>query len=109
MPQTYKILGQVRPNANTLTNVYVTGAATSAVIGSFVISNSTTTARSYQLLLRPINEAANVKHLLVFHNQVPAGTSIVISGGIVMGPDTILAANTSATSIHFQAYGVEIT
>lgn len=109
MPQTYKILGQVQPTANTLTNVYVTATSTSAIIGSFVISNTTATARSYQLTLRPINEAANVKHILVFHNQVPAATTIVISGGIVMGPNTILAANTSDTSIHFQAYGVEVT
>jgi 2',3'-cyclic-nucleotide 2'-phosphodiesterase (5'-nucleotidase family) len=34
MPQNYKVLGQVLPAANTITNVYVTGASTSAVINS---------------------------------------------------------------------------
>jgi hypothetical protein len=109
MPQTYKILGQVRPNANTLTNVYVTDASTSAIIGSLILTNSTTNDRVYQLILRPINETFNVKHILVMHTAVPAKETIIISGGIVMGPNTILAANTNATSIHFQAYGVEIT
>ena len=39
MAQSYKILGQVNPTANTLSNVYVTPNATEGVVNSIVISN----------------------------------------------------------------------
>jgi hypothetical protein len=109
MPQTYKILGQVRPTANTLTNIYVTGASTSAVVGTLHIVNPTTSNRFYQLKVRPINEASNAKHTLVYAGAVAARDAISITGGIVLAPDTILAANVTATALTFSAYGVEIT
>ena len=39
--QTYKILGQVNPTANTLSNVYVVPAATEGVVNSIIISKPT--------------------------------------------------------------------
>ena len=109
MPQTYKILGQVRPNANTLTNIYVTGASTSAVVGTLQIVNPTSSNHFYQLKLRPINESSNAKHSIVYAGAVAATDTISITGGIVMGPNTILAANVITTALTFSAYGVEIT
>ena len=109
MPQTYKILGQIRPAANTLTNIYVTGASTSAIVGTLQIVNSTTSSRLYQLKVRPINEASNAKHTIVYAGAVAAQDTVSITGGIVMGPNTILAANVTALALTFSAYGVEIT
>jgi hypothetical protein len=110
MPQTYKILGQITPSANVITNIYVTGASTSAVIGSLIITNTTTNLNlPYQLHVRPINETLNVKHLLTYHIGVPPANTVIVNGGITMGPNTILAVNVVTTGINFQAYGVEIT
>ena len=39
MPNTYKILGQVNPSANTQSNIEVVPAATEVVINSIQISN----------------------------------------------------------------------
>ena len=40
MPNTYKILGQINPSANTQTNVDVVPAATEVVLNSIQISNN---------------------------------------------------------------------
>ena len=39
MANSYKILGQIAPTANALTNVYVTGASVSAIVNTIYITN----------------------------------------------------------------------
>jgi 2',3'-cyclic-nucleotide 2'-phosphodiesterase (5'-nucleotidase family) len=122
MPQTYKILGQVYPNANTLTNVYVTGASTSAVVNSIFLSNQQTETSNVTIILRPVNEALQSKHTVIFDETVHAASTYILNLGITMGPNMILAANTtyaadqpvgqiptSVGRISFGAFGLEIT
>jgi hypothetical protein len=109
MPQSYNILGQLSPTANTLTNVYVTGAATSAVVGTIAIHNFSDANASYSLVVRPINEALATKHFIVRGGILPAREQISITGAVTMNANAILAANTNGGSVSFNAYGVEIT
>jgi hypothetical protein len=110
MAQDYKILGQITPSAGVLTNVYVTGASTQAAIGTITVSGLfETTNSSFSLIVRPINEALSEKHFFFRGSPVVPNDTLVISGAITMGPNTILAANSSSGNAHFTAFGVEIT
>ena len=96
MPNAYKILGQILPSANTLTNVYVTSASASAIINTITLCNQQAVNSSIDLIVRPINEALAAKHYLLT--------------GITMNANCILAANNKVdgnTSIC--AFGVEVT
>ena len=53
MPNTYKILGQVNPSANTQSNVYVVPAATEAVVNSIMVANLGSSNVSYSILVMP--------------------------------------------------------
>jgi hypothetical protein len=115
MPQNYKVLGQILPTANSLTNVYVTGASTSAVINSIYVCNQSTTNGSFELVIRPTNEALANKHFYTI-DSIKAADALIIQLGITMGPDTILAANTlyktgevAVANISYNAFGLEIT
>jgi hypothetical protein len=109
MPQSYEILGQVSPSANTLNNVYVTGASSSAIVSTITIHNFSDSNSSYSLLVRPINEAEASKHFIIRGGIVPARELITITGAVTMNSSAILAANTNGASISFNAYGVEIS
>lgn len=109
MPQSYEILGQVSPSANTLTNVYVTGASSSAIVSTITIHNFSDSNSSYSLLVRPINEAEASKHFIIRGGIVPARELITITGAVTMNSSAILAANTNGSSVSFNAYGVEIS
>jgi hypothetical protein len=109
MPQAYEILGQISPTANTLTNVFVTGASSSAIVGTITISNFSDANASYSLVVRPINEALSTKHFIVRGGILPARELITITGAVTMNSSAILAANTSDSSVSINAYGVEIT
>jgi hypothetical protein len=110
MPQTYKTLAQVTPTAGVLTNVYVTGASTQAVIGTITVSGLFEIGNStFSLVVRPINETLNNKHFIFRGSPVLSDEVLVVSGAITMGPNTILAANNYTGNAHFTVYGVEIT
>ena len=109
MPDTYKILGQVNPTANTLTNVYVTGTSSSAVVSTITIHNFSDANSSYSIVVRPNNESLGNKHYVIRGGIIPAREMLSIMGAVTMNAGVILAANTNGSSVSFNAYGVEIT
>ena len=109
MAQTYEILGQLAPSANTLTNVFVTGASSSAIVGTITLHNFSDANASYSLVVRPINESLANKHFIIRGGILPAREMISITGAVTMNANAILAANTNGGSVSFNAYGVEIT
>ena len=109
MPQAYEILGQISPTANTLTNVFVTGTSTSAIVGTITISNFSDANASYSLVVSPINESLGTKHFIVRGGILPARELITITGAVTLNSSAILAANTGGSSVSINAYGVEIS
>jgi hypothetical protein len=110
MAQEYKTLAQVTPAPDVLTNLYVTGATTQAVIGTITVSGLFETSNSsFSLVVRPINEALDDKHFIFRGSPVLVDEVLVISGAITMGPNTILAANNYTGNADFTVFGVEIT
>ena len=110
MSQTYKTLAQLTPPANVLTNAFVTGASTQAVVGTITISGiSESSNSSFSLAVRPINEPLQNRHYFIRGSVLPPEEIIVISGAVTMGPNTILLVNSSTGNAHFSVYGVELT
>ena len=109
MPQSYEILGQISPTANTLTNVFVTGASSSAIVGTITLHNFSDSNTSYSLVVRPINEAIGDKHFIIRGGVLPARELITITGAVTLNSSAILAANTGGSSVSINAYGVEIS
>lgn len=112
MSNTYKVLGQINPIANTQSNVYVVPAATQVAVNSITISNQLSSNASYSLIVMPSN---------LYASQAPANTYL-IRGGVIPGADAatltlslglpagaIIAANTNSSNISFSVFGVEIT
>lgn len=119
MPQTYKTLGQVRITPNTLSNIYVTGASTSAIVNAIWFCNTDTFSANgnIDLIVRPINEALAARHEIFENILLIKADTNVYNLGITMPPNTILAANlkyrtgesSTPTDMAVNAFGVEIT
>jgi len=109
MAQAYKLLGQVSPSANTLTNVYVSGASTNAIVGTITLHNFSDSNVSYSLVVRPNNESIGDKHFIIRGGVLPARELITITGAVTLNSSAILAANTWGGSVSINAYGVEIS
>jgi hypothetical protein len=113
MPNTYKILGQVNPTANTQSNVYVVPAATEAVVNSLTIANQGTSNVSYSVIVMPSSEFAdpssNGKYFLIRGSSMPGGDTATLTLSLTLPAGAVLAANTNSGSLSFSAFGVEIS
>ena len=120
MARAYKILGQIAPTQNTLTNVYVTGASATGVVSTIYICNQTTSNANVDIVVRPVNEAIANKHYILQNQLVGAADTLIMNLNITMNSSVILAANSSGRSgeinaaitganVSISAFGVEIT
>ena len=113
MANTYKILGQLNPTANTQGNVYVVPAATSAVINSIQIANQSTTNASYSIAIMPSanfsSPASNGQYYIIRGSMIPNNDAATLTLSLSLPAGAIVAANTNSGSLSFSAFGVEIT
>ena len=112
MANTYKILGQLNPTANTQGNVYVVPSATAAVIESITVANQSTSNASYSIIIMPSanfsTSAANT-YFVIRGGLAPASDTVLIDSVFNLPAGAVLAANSSSSSISISAFGVEIS
>ena len=109
MTTAYKLLGQITPTSNTMTNLYTTAAATQAIIGTITIHNFSDSNGAYSLAVRPTGDAFSNTHYIIRGGVIPARELITIKGAVAMNAGVVLTANTNLGSVTFNAYGAEIT
>jgi hypothetical protein len=112
MPQSFKVLGQINPTANTQTNVYVVPASTEAVISTITVTNYSTSNGFYSLAVMPpgtfASPAANSRYIIL-GGIIPGVETIVLTMGLTGNANTVFAANASHANIVFNMFGSEIT
>ena len=112
MANTYKVLGQLNPTANTQSNVYVVPANTQAAINSITIANQSTSTASYSIIVMPSNlysSSAPANTFIIRGGVIPAADAATLTLSLGLPAGAIIAANTNSGSLSFSAFGVEIT
>ena len=116
----YRILGQIAPTQNTLTNVYVTGATANGIINTIYLCNQSSANANVDVVVRPINETLANKHYILQNQRIDAADTLILNLNITMNSAVILAANASgrageannqlsASNVSISAFGTEIT
>lgn len=103
----YKVLGQLKPGANTLADVYTVPASNSAVLSSITVCNQTAVNASYSIAIAPNGESANDKHFIVRGGVVPQADSIGIVLGLTMDAADVVRCNTNTLGVSFSIFGSE--
>ena len=92
MAVSYKVLGQVKPTANTATTLYTvpTGAGNYAVVSSLVVNNTTSDITEIRIAVRPAGESLADKHYIIYGNGVsPYGTQVYTIGITLAATDVV--------------------
>ena len=97
MANSYKILGQIAPTANTLTNAYSTDSA-SAVLNTIYICNQDTANANVDIIVRPTGVALANQHYILRQQKLDAADTIILNLNITMNSSTIIAANIAGRS-----------
>ncbi len=115
MANSYKILGQIAPTANTLTNAYSTSSA-SAVLNTIYICNQDNANANVDIIVRPTGVALANQHYILRQQLLGQADTIILNLNITMNSSTIIAANvagrsgeTKTPNCSISIFGVEIT
>lgn len=110
MPTTYKVLGQSAPTNTSNTNLYTVPSATSAVISTIHIANTTSTAATARIFIRIAGAAAAASNALIYDLSIPANGVYAFTEGITLATtDVITVQSGTGNALTFQAFGSEIS
>lgn len=116
MGQIYKILGQIYPGKDTLTNVYVSPASTNTIINTIYVCNQDTSNANVDIVVRPVNQTLSNNHYILKDQKVDQADTLILNLNLTLNEDVILAGNNSVrvgetglANISISAFGVEVT
>ena len=109
MTDTAKVLGQSKPAATTLTDIYTVPGATSAMVSTIVACNQSATATTIRISIAIAGAVDTAAQYIVYDTPIAGNGMISFTLGVGLATtDKIRVYNTLAT-ISFNVFGIEIT
>jgi hypothetical protein len=108
MATTYKVLGQVSPEATTDTNLYTVPASTETVASTLVICNRSTTSATYRVAVRVAGATVSNKDYIAFDAPIPGSDTIALTLGLTLGATDVVTVRASTADVSFSVFGSEM-
>ena len=109
MAQVHKNLGQSKPAATTLTDLYTVPASTSSIVSTITVCNQSAVATAFRISIAPAGAADATSQYIAYDVPIAGNEVMTFTLGLSMATtDKIRVYNTLAT-LSFGAYGVELT
>ena len=108
MATTYKVLGQVKPTAATLTSLYTVPASTQTVVSTLTVSSLTNDLTTIRIAVRPAGAAIADKNYLVYNNTISGYSTAQFTRGITLGETDVVSVYDTAGTCAFNLVGSEI-
>lgn len=109
MTDTILVLGQAYPAAATDTALYTVPSATSAVVSTIAVCNTSATADTIRIRVAVAGAAAANKQYLAYGVTVPGNTSVDFTVGVSLAATDEIAVYATNGTCSFQAFGVQLT
>lgn len=109
MATTYKVLGQVNPDAASPTTLYTVPAATQTVVSTLIACNQDTAICTIRVAIRPNGATIESKHYLAYEVTLAARQTITFTLGITADAADVLTIQSSNAVTSFNAFGSEIS
>ena len=107
MTSIYKVLGQLAPTANTVESLYATPYGCSTICSTLTVCAQTVVS-TYSILIKEANEAITTKSYIVKDATLQAGESLLLTIGITLAQNQMIAVSSSSGSVSFVLFGEEI-
>ena len=108
MPTTYKVLGQSNPAATTATTLYTVPSATQAIVSTITAANTSATAATYRIAVRPAGAALAAQHYVAYDITASPNDTVALTLGITLGATDVITVYASTANMVFHVYGSEI-
>lgn len=110
MPATLKVLGQSAPADTNAADLYTVPSATSAVVSTIHIANTTGTEANASVYIRVAGAAAATSNAFLYSVPVAANSVTAFTEGITLSATDVISVQTgTADALTFMAFGEEIS
>lgn len=108
MTNTYKILGQNKPSAATLTSLYTVPSSTQSIPKELTVCNQSATPTTIRVAVRLAGAAISAE-MYLYYDMALGGNETLILPVPPMGATDILSVYATLATVSFVVGGVEIT
>lgn len=105
----YKVLGQINPTANTITDLYTAPSGANTIISTISVCNQTNVSSNFDIAVVPSGDTLGAKNYINFNTPLPASDTITLTLGLTLAAGDKVRANVRTSTISVNAYGSEIT
>lgn len=107
--ETYRVLAQSTPSANTLTTAYTVPASTSTQISSIMVCNTNTTETTFRVSVRIAGASDTIKQYIYYDLPILNNDTFVATVGITLATTDVISVQAGMTNVSFNIFGVEIS
>ena len=108
MANTYKVLAQTKPTANTESDSYTVPASTSTVVSSIVITNVGESPAFYSIVVAPAGAATTDAMYIAKEIGIPSRDAIALTLGLTLATTDKIRVLSSTGFVNFNIFGSEI-
>lgn len=108
MAEAFKILASSAPAATTTVDLYTVPTSTSTTISSVTICNRGTSNITFRLSVAASGAALADSQYLYYDQAVDANSTFVATIGITLSATDKVRVYTSAATVSFNAFGIEV-
>lgn len=109
MAVSYKVLGQVKPAADTATTLYTVpaGAGNYSVVSTLSVTTLTDVHTDIRIAIRPAGETLADKHYILYNNTLGGLQSKYFTIGITLNQTDVVTVYSSVANTVFSLFGSE--
>lgn len=109
MAVSYKVLGQVKPAADTATTLYTvpTGAGNYSVASTLCVTTLTDEHTNIRIAIRPAGATLEDKHYILYNNTLGGLQSKYLTIGITLDATDVVTVYSSIANSVFSLFGSE--
>lgn len=109
MADTSKILGQQKPSAATLTDLYTVPSGTNVVASTLTVCNQSATATTFRISVAVAGAADTAKQYLYYDVAIGGNDSFVTTIGITLSATDVVRVYNTLATLSFNLFGIETT
>lgn len=109
MASSYKVLGQIAPNAASAVPLYTVPSATEVVLSTISVCNFGSASSTFRVAIRPNGESLSFKNYLIYNGALGGFDTALFTFGGSMDSSDVLEVYSTSGSFSFGAFGAEIS
>lgn len=107
--ETYRVLSQANPMANTLTPAYTVPASISTQITSIIVCNTNGVSTTFRIAVQIAGASSSTQQYIYYDLPILNNDTFIATVGITLATTDVIAVQSGMSGVSFNIFGVEMS